>query len=120
MLATKMTGVAHGSSLARRGDRSPRTLTRYLDRKGSTLYHREVEPVIATSARKHQERDDFDDGDILHAYCNAISRTYYDDGFTMHVGPTWAGNMLEIGTVDSADGTVVTVHAMKYRPEQPR
>ena len=55
-------------------------------------------PLIASSARKHG---------------------IHDDGFVMFVGADNAGNLLEIGVIDSADGPII-VHAMPARPKYLR
>jgi transposase-like protein len=68
-------------------------------------------PVIADSARKHGIADE----DVLHAWRNQIGAAYYDEGFTMVVGPDRAGNLREVGTVDADDGIVI-VHADRARP----
>jgi transposase-like protein len=73
------------------------------------------DPVIADSARKHGVADD----DMLHAWRNQVGARYYDDGFTMVVGPDRAGNLREVGTVDADDGMVI-VHAMQARPSTLR
>lgn len=39
-----------------------------------------------------------------------------DDGLTMLIGPDHAGNLYEIGVVESVDGPVI-VHAMPARPK---
>jgi hypothetical protein len=58
-------------------------------------------PVIAGSARKHGIADE----DMLHAWRNQIGAKYYDDGFTMVIGPDRAGSLREVGTVDADDGS---------------
>jgi hypothetical protein len=72
-------------------------------------------PLIAASARKHGIRDD----DMLHAFNNPILVDDLDEGFVMFVGADPAGNLLEIGVVDSADGPIL-VHAMPARPKYLR
>ena len=72
-------------------------------------------PLIASSARKHGIHDD----DMLHAFNNPISVDDLDDGFVMFVGADIAGNLLEIGVVDSADGPII-IHAMPARPKYLR
>ncbi len=67
-------------------------------------------PVIADSAREHGTAD----GDIFHAWRNQIRSAYYSDGFTMAIGPSRSADLLEIGTVDAADGLVI-IHAMQAR-----
>jgi hypothetical protein len=74
-----------------------------------------VEPVIAASARKHGVADDT----ILHAFNNPIRAHDLDEGLTMLVGPDLAGNLYEVGVVESADGPVI-VHAMPARPKYLR
>ncbi len=72
-------------------------------------------PLIAASARKHGIHDD----DMLHAFNHPISVDDLDDGFVMFVGSDIAGNLLEIGVIDSADGPIL-VHAMPARPKYLR
>jgi transposase-like protein len=67
-------------------------------------------PVIAASARKH----DIADEDILHAWRNQVSTAYYDDGFTMALGPSRSADLLEIGALEADDGVVI-IHAMEAR-----
>ena len=67
-------------------------------------------PIIADSARRHGITDE----NILHAWRNQIGAKYYDDGFTMTVGPSRSADLLEIGTVDADDGLVI-IHAMEAR-----
>ena len=70
-----------------------------------------VLPVVTPSARKHG----VDDETIRHAFNNPIRAYDLDDGFTMLIGPDQAGNLYEIGVVDSDEGPVV-VHAIGARP----
>lgn len=67
-------------------------------------------PVVAPSARRHG----VDDETIRHVFNNPIRAYDLDDGFTMLAGPDPAGNLHEIGVVDSDEGPVV-VHAMRAR-----
>ena len=67
-------------------------------------------PVVAPTARKHG----IDKETIRHVFNNPIRAYDLDDGFTMLVGPDQAGNLYEIGVVDSDEGPVV-VHAMSAR-----
>lgn len=69
-------------------------------------------PVIASSARKHSVPD----RDIVHAYDHPIRVFALDDGFTMLIGPSSAGALIEIGVVESVTGPVI-VHAMRARPK---
>ena len=55
-------------------------------------------PLITASARKHGIGDD----DIIHP----ILVDDLDDGFTMFIGPDQAGNLLEVGVVNSDDGPI--------------
>lgn len=72
-------------------------------------------PLIATSARKHSISDD----DMIHAFNHPILVDDLDDGFTMFIGPGQAGNLLEVGVVDSGDGPII-VHAMAARAKYLR
>jgi hypothetical protein len=67
---------------------------------------------VATSARKHGIRDD----DMIHAFNHPILVDDLDDGLTMFVGANTAGNLLEVGIIDSFDGPIV-LHAMPARPK---
>ncbi len=72
-------------------------------------------PLIATSARKHGVHDN----DMLHAFNHPMFVDDLDDGFVMFVGADTAGNLLEVGVIDSADGPII-VHAMPARPKYLR
>ena len=72
-------------------------------------------PLIATSARKHGIHDD----DMIHAFNYPILVEDLDDGFTMFIGPNQAGNLLEVGVVDSGEGPII-VHAMTARTKYLR
>ena len=56
---------------------------------------------------------------MVHAFRNPIRIESLDDGFTMFVGPDLAGNLLEVGVIDSDHGPVI-VHAMPARPKYLR
>ncbi len=73
------------------------------------------QPLILDSARKHGVSDET----ILHAFNNPILVEDLDEGFTMLIGPDHAGNLYEIGVVESVEGPVV-VHAMRARPKYRR
>jgi hypothetical protein len=68
------------------------------------------EPRIAPSACKHSVPDET----IRHAFNNPIRSEQLDEALTMLIGPDHAGNLYEIGVVDTADGPLV-VHAMIAR-----
>jgi hypothetical protein len=70
-----------------------------------------MEPVIAKSARKHGHGDD----EILHALRNYVDAFGMDEGFTMIVGPTNSGKLLEVGIIRSEDGALLVIHAMNAR-----
>lgn len=74
-----------------------------------------LEPVVVASARKHGVPDD----DMLHAFNNPIRAEDLDEGLTMLVGPDHAGNLLEVGVVESDDGPLI-VHAMPARAKYLR
>jgi hypothetical protein len=75
----------------------------------------EGDPIIAESARKHGVGDD----DILHAYNRPIRIEELDEGMLMFIGPSQAGELLEIGVVVGSDRPVI-VHAMEARPKYLR
>jgi hypothetical protein len=72
-------------------------------------------PLIATSARKHGIQDN----DMIHAFNHPILVDDLDDGLMMFVGADTAGNLLEVGVIDSSDGPIV-IHAMPARPKYLR
>ena len=73
------------------------------------------EPVIAPSAGKHGVSDEA----IVHAFNNPVRVEDLEEGFVMFVGPDHAGNLFEIGVVNSDEGPVV-VHAMPARHKYRR
>ena len=56
---------------------------------------------------------------MIHAFNNPILTEDVDEGFTMFVGPDHAGNLLEIGVIDSDNGPII-VHAMRARAKYLR
>ncbi|HUF99649.1 MAG TPA: hypothetical protein VMM60_16090 [Ilumatobacter sp.] len=71
-------------------------------------------PLIATSARKHGIHDD-----MIHAFNHPMVVDDLDDGFVMFVGADTAGNLLEVGVIDSTDGPIIA-HPMPARPKYLR
>ncbi len=70
-----------------------------------------VEPVVASSARKHG----VEDADMLHAYRNPIRVFYPGEDLVLLIGPNRDGtDLLEIGFVEGSDGRVI-VHSMVAR-----
>ncbi|UNX54534.1 hypothetical protein MF406_16860 [Georgenia sp. TF02-10] len=67
-------------------------------------------PIVAPSARKHGVGD----LEILHAYRNPIRVWDLGEGFTMVVGASAPGRILEVGYVEG-ETAVVIVHAMLAR-----
>ena len=74
-----------------------------------------MEPIITSSARKHGVPDE----EMLHAFNNPLRAEDLDEGLTMLIGADHAGNLLEIGVVESGEGPVI-VHAMPARPKYLR
>jgi hypothetical protein len=72
-------------------------------------------PLVANSARKHGIHDD----DMLHAFNHPILVEDLDDCLVVFVGADTAGNLLEIGVIDSTDGPII-IHAMTARPKYLR
>ncbi len=72
-------------------------------------------PLIAISARKHGIRDH----DMIHAFNNPIPVDDLEEGLTMFVGADHAGNLLEVGVIDSSDDPII-IHAMPARPNYMR
>lgn len=56
---------------------------------------------------------------MLHAFNHPMFVDDLDDGFMMFVGADSAGNLLDVGLIDSADGPII-VHAMPARPKYLR
>jgi len=69
-------------------------------------------PLIAPSAYRHGVEEQT----ILHAFNNPIRSEDLEKGLVMLIGPDRAGNLYELGVVDSERGPVV-VHAMAARPK---
>ena len=63
------------------------------------------------------ERGDIDE--VCRLLDGGVPVDELDDGFTMFIGPDQAGNLLEVGVVDSDDGPIV-VHAMAARTKYLR
>ncbi|CAN5865176.1 hypothetical protein BH23ACT4_BH23ACT4_10730 [soil metagenome] len=59
------------------------------------------------------------DEKIFHAFNNPILVEDLDEGMTMFIGPDHAGNLYEIGVVNTDEGPVV-VHAMEARSKYLR
>lgn len=66
---------------------------------------------ILDSARKHGVVD----ADIRHAIANGIRHHDLDDGLVMVVGPTPAGDLVEVGIVTADETEPIIVHAMPAR-----
>lgn len=54
------------------------------------------------------------DRNVLHAYDHPIRVFDLDDGFTILIGATAAGALIEVGAVESVTGPVI-VHATRAR-----
>lgn len=70
----------------------------------------EASPRIIRTARKHGVSDD----DMLHAFRNPVRVFDVEEDLTMFIGPSFSGQMLEVGVVDSEEGPVI-IHAMVAR-----
>jgi hypothetical protein len=70
------------------------------------------EPIIAPSALKHGIAVD----DMRHALRHPLRVEDRGDGFIMFTGGARDGTLLEVGTVDSADGPVI-IHADRARKQ---
>jgi len=68
------------------------------------------EPLVLHTASRHGVAE----LDALHAWAFAVDSFVLDDGMVVHVGPTRAGHLLEIGVVQW-HATVAIVHAMPAR-----
>lgn len=69
------------------------------------------DPLIARSAFKHEVHRE----DILHAFAHPVRQWTMEEEFTMYIGGTRAGALLEIGVV-RGHLSLVIVHAMPARP----
>ena len=56
---------------------------------------------------------------MIHAFNHPILVDDLDDGLTMFVGADTAGNLLEVGVIDSSGGPII-IHAMPARPKYLR
>jgi hypothetical protein len=65
-----------------------------------------------STARRHQ----VDDEDIRHALRNWVAVNDEDDDVTLFLGPDHAGNLIEVGVLDTDDGPAI-IHAL--RPARP-
>ena len=66
---------------------------------------------IYASARKHG----VDDSDIRHAVEQAVAVGEQEDGKVLYLGPSRAGNLLEVVAVVCEDGAEIVIHAMRMR-----
>jgi hypothetical protein len=66
---------------------------------------------IYRSARRHGVAD----VDIIHAVRNSLGAWDHDDGKVLYLGPTRAGNLLEVVSVTRDDGSEIVIHAMTMR-----
>lgn len=72
-----------------------------------------MEPTITEDARKHGVADE----DMLHAWRQPLDAFELEDGGVMLIGGDRAGNLIEVGVRQTADGAVI-FHA--YRPARPK
>lgn len=56
---------------------------------------------------------------MLHAFDHPIFVDDLDEGLTMFIGADRAGNLLEVGVIDSVDGPII-IHAMTARAKYLR
>lgn len=69
---------------------------------------------VTEAARRHR----IDDEDILHAYRNAMTIEYRDDGFIMITGAKRDGDLLKVGLrYDPDTDTNFILHAMFARQQ---
>ena len=73
------------------------------------------EPTIALSALRHGVTIE----DILYAWRNPMDYWPAEDGFTMLIGPSRSGHILEIGVFETASQLRV-IHAMSARQKYLR
>jgi hypothetical protein len=72
------------------------------------------EPLVVDSARRHGVEDD----DMLHALRNPVRTFLLAEDMTMVIGADRAGQLIEVGVVESRDEPgLVVVHAMTARQE---
>jgi hypothetical protein len=71
---------------------------------------------IHPSARKHGIADE----DIEHAMTHAMAIDEQDDDTRLYLGPSRAGQLLEVATVVRDDGSELAIHAMKMRQKYQR
>jgi hypothetical protein len=66
---------------------------------------------IGEPARRHG----ITDAEIWYAVRNAMRRIVMEEGFTMLIGPTSDGALVEIGILDAEGDDPVVIHAMPLR-----
>lgn len=73
---------------------------------------------VHPSARRHGVSDD----DMLHALTNslAIENAGEDPDRWLVIGPSRAGNLLEVVMLATAEGKELIIHAMPMRPKYRR
>jgi hypothetical protein len=71
---------------------------------------------IHPSARKHGIADE----DIEHAMTHPMAIDEQDEDTRLYLGPSRAGQLLEVVTVVRDDGSELAIHAMKMRPKYQR
>jgi hypothetical protein len=70
------------------------------------------EPAVIDSARRHGVSDE----DMRHAFRNPVRTFLVSEDMTMGIGADEAGNLIEVGVVESRDEPgLVIVHAMPAR-----
>lgn len=68
------------------------------------------QPTVSRSATRHGCHPD----DAVHAYRHSIRVWQLDEGMEMHIGPSFSGELLEVGVV-LGGGAPRIVHAMPAR-----
>ncbi|MEK6327010.1 MAG: hypothetical protein AABM66_05710 [Actinomycetota bacterium] len=71
---------------------------------------------IHASARKHGIADE----DIQHAAMNPMAVDNQEDDTRLYLGPSRAGDLLEVVTIVRADGSELAIHAMEMRTKYRR
>jgi len=64
-------------------------------------------PIWSTARRHH-----VDDDDIRHALRRWVAINDADEEVTLFLGPDQAGNLIEVGVLDTDDGPAI-IHAMR-------
>ncbi len=71
--------------------------------------------LVSVRVLRSALRRQWTEADIMHALRFSLAYVVQNDGMTMHLGPARSGHIIEVGTVERDDQTVVA-QRMSIRP----